>query len=67
MKKSQRKTVSARRPVKAAQGYDLSLNRYKEVVHEEVTHRKPQDILAGLAKLEAEIQAGMQELEGMLK
>ena len=51
----------------AAQGYDLSLNRYKEVVHEEVTHRKPQDILAGLAKLEAEIQAGMQELEGMLK
>lgn len=25
----------------AAQGYDLSLNRYKEVVHEEVEHRKP--------------------------
>ena len=51
----------------AAQGYDLSLNRYKEVVHEEVTHRKPQDILAGLTKLEAEIQSGMKELEGMLK
>ena len=25
----------------AAQGYDLSLNRYKEVVHEEVEHRPP--------------------------
>jgi type I restriction enzyme M protein len=51
----------------AAQGYDLSLNRYKEVVHEEVEHRSPKDILAGLAKLEAEIQQGMKELEGMLR
>lgn len=50
----------------AAQGYDLSLNRYKEVVHEEVEHRAPKDILANLAKLEAEIQQGMKELEGML-
>ena len=30
----------------AAQGYDLSLNRYKEVVHEEVAHRPPGEILA---------------------
>ena len=30
----------------AAQGYDLSLNRYKEVVHEEVAHRPPSEILA---------------------
>ena len=51
----------------AAQGYDLSLNRYKEVVHEEVHHRPPKEILADLAKLEAEIQEGMKELEGMLK
>ncbi len=51
----------------AAQGYDLSLNRYKEVVHEEVTHRKPGEILKALAKLETEIQQGMKELEGMLK
>ena len=50
----------------AAQGYDLSLNRYKEVVHEEVEHRPPKEILADLAKLEAEIQQGMKELEGML-
>jgi len=51
----------------AAQGYDLSLNRYKEVVHEEVEHRSPKEILESLAKLEAEIQQGMKELEGMLK
>jgi len=51
----------------AAQGYDLSLNRYKEVVHAEVQHRPPKEILAELAKLEEEIQRGMKELEGMLK
>lgn len=51
----------------AAQGYDLSLNRYKEVVHEEVTHRKPEEILKTLDGLEAEIQAGMKELKRMLK
>jgi hypothetical protein len=51
----------------AAQGYDLSLNRYKEVVHAEVAHRPPGEILAKLAELEVEIQRGMKELEGMLK
>ena len=50
----------------AAQGYDLSLNRYKEVVHEAIEHRAPKEILADLAKLEEEIQRGMKELEGML-
>ena len=51
----------------AAQGYDLSLNRYKEVVHEVVEHESPLAILAKLKDLEVEIQAGMTELEGMLK
>jgi len=50
-----------------AHDYDLSLNRYKEVVHAAVTHRPPQEILADLAKLEAEIQQGMKGLEGMLR
>jgi type I restriction enzyme M protein len=50
----------------AAQGYDLSLNRYKEVLHEEVEHRAPKDILANLVKLEVDIQQGMKELEEML-
>lgn len=49
-----------------AQGYDLSLNRYKEVVHDEVAHRAPREILADLHRLEGEIQDGMRELEGML-
>ena len=50
----------------AAQGYDLSLNRYKEVVHEAVDHDTPTKILADLKTLEAEIQRGLAELEGML-
>jgi type I restriction enzyme M protein len=50
----------------AAQGYDLSLNRYKEVVHEVAEHRPPKEILAELAKLEEEIQRGMKELERTL-
>jgi type I restriction enzyme M protein len=50
----------------AANGYDLSINRYKEVVHEEIEHRPPTEILARLRELEAEIQAGMEELEEML-
>jgi len=48
------------------QGYDLSLNRYKEAVHKEVNHRPPREIIADLRKLEAEIQQGMKDLEGML-
>ena len=39
-------------------GYDLSLNRYKEVVHEEVEHRPPKEILAELKALEEEIAEG---------
>src|SRR5947209_8494234 len=42
-----------------AQDYDLSLNRYKEVVHEDVEHRSPLEILADLSVLETEIQRGM--------
>jgi type I restriction enzyme M protein len=49
------------------QGYDLSINRYKEVVHAEVTHRPPREVLADLAKLEGEIQQRMKELEAMLR
>ena len=51
----------------AANGYDLSLNRYMEVVYEEVEYRPPKEVLAELAKLEEEIKWGMKELEGMLR
>jgi type I restriction enzyme M protein len=50
-----------------ANGYDLSLSRYKEVVHEVVEHRRPADILAELERLEQEIQKGMRELAGMVR
>ena len=51
----------------ASQSYDLSLNRYKEIVHEEIDHGPPKEIFAELAKLEEEVQRGMKELEGMLR
>jgi type I restriction enzyme M protein len=50
----------------AAAGWDLSINRYKEVVREEVAHRAPKEILADLMRLEDEIRDGMKSLEGML-
>lgn len=51
----------------AENNYDLSLNRYKQVVYEEVEHVPPKQILAELMQLEHEIEAGLKELEGMLK
>lgn len=50
----------------AEKNYDLSLNRYMEVVYEEVKHDPPQKILAELKALETEILQGIEELEGML-
>ena len=50
-----------------AVGYDLSLNRYKEVLHEEVQHREPKEILADLETLEGDIHHSLKELQGMLK
>jgi type I restriction enzyme M protein len=50
----------------AEQGYDLSLNRYKEVVHEDVDHIPPKQIIAELKALEAEIQQGLADLERMV-
>jgi type I restriction enzyme M protein len=51
----------------SAQGFDLSLTRYKEVVQEVVEHASPKEILADLKNLEAEIMQGMVALEKMLK
>jgi type I restriction enzyme M protein len=46
--------------------YDLSLNRYKEVVYEEEQYDPPREILARMKELEKEIMADLEELEGML-
>ncbi|KYH43991.1 class I SAM-dependent DNA methyltransferase [Branchiibius sp. NY16-3462-2] len=49
-----------------AQGYDLSLNRYKEIEYDEVEHRAPLDIIADIETLEDEIVKGLTELKAML-
>ena len=49
-----------------AQGYDLSINRYKEVVHDEVEHRAPLDIIVEIEKLNAEIAAHLSDLKNVL-
>ena len=49
-----------------AQGYDLSINRYKEVVHDDAQHRPAREILKVLDTLETEIQQGLRALEGLL-
>ncbi|MCZ0732018.1 type I restriction-modification system subunit M [Mycolicibacterium iranicum] len=49
-----------------AQGYDLSLNRYKEIVRDEVEHRSPLEIIAEIEELEGEIAAGLSGLKAML-
>ena len=50
-----------------AEGYDLSVNRYREALPEEVEHRPAIEIIRELTKVEAQIQEGLQELEAMLK
>jgi type I restriction enzyme M protein len=64
------KTAQSFKVVKAdliANDYDLSLNKYKEVVHEHVEHVAPLQLIEELKQLEIEIQAGLTKLEGMLK
>lgn len=46
--------------------YDLSINKYKEVVYEEVHYDPPKEILARIKELDLEIQQGLVELEKML-
>ena len=50
-----------------AAGYDLSINRYKELTRDEAVHRPPMEILSDLTKLETEIQERMTELKAMLR
>jgi len=46
--------------------YDLSINRYKEVVYEEEQYDSPKEILKRLMDLEADIKKDLKELERML-
>lgn len=50
----------------AGQKYDLSINRYKEVVYQEQSYAPPKEILKQLKKLEQEILKDLNDLEAML-
>ena len=49
-----------------AEGYDLSINRYRELLYEELQHLPPAEIIGALERLEDEIRAGLKELKGMV-
>jgi type I restriction enzyme M protein len=50
----------------AANDYDLSINRYKEVIYDEVEYPAPAEILDELTAIEEEIQKGIDHLKAML-
>lgn len=47
--------------------YDLSINKYKEIIYEKIDYPPTSEILADLKKLNEEIAKGLTELEGMLQ
>ena len=50
-----------------ANDWDLSINRYKEVLYEEVTYAKPDVIIQDIRKLKAESDEKLLILEELLK
>ena len=48
-------------------GYDLSINKYKEIEYEEVVYDAPEVILGRVKELEDEIVKGISELERILE
>lgn len=47
----------------AAQDYDLSLNRYKEIVYDETNYREPLEIIEELEKMDFELRNSIQKLK----
>ena len=50
----------------AENGYDLSINKYKKTAYVPAEYPPTSEIFAELRALEAEIQRGLEELEGMV-
>jgi len=50
----------------AANDYDLSINKYKEIVYEKVEYKPVKEILEEISDLEKDIQKGIEELKGLL-
>lgn len=63
--KTQKAFIVAKQDI-ADNKYDLSINRYKEVVYAEETYEAPKVILKKLKDLENDILKDLNELEGML-
>ena len=51
----------------AQNNYDLSINRYKEIVYEEVEYDKPRVILENINRLEEEIIKGLEKIGELVK
>lgn len=51
----------------AGHDYDLSINRYRELVYDEIDYPPPNDILDELTALEEDIQKGLDDLKAMLR
>jgi type I restriction enzyme M protein len=68
-KKRKRTDKSFLVPVKEIQDnkYDLSINRYKEVVYEEKVYEKPKIIIGQIEALDKERADLLKQLKGMLK
>ena len=47
-------------------GYDLSINKYKETEHVEVEYERPEVILAGIRQNEVQILEGIKQLEELI-
>ena len=47
--------------------YDLSINRYKEIVYEKVEYDAPEVILDRLDKLSQDINSKMEELRRLIR
>ena len=50
----------------AVNDYDLSINKYKQTEYKAVEYAPTSEILAEIREMEEQIQAGIEELEGML-
>lgn len=51
----------------AAKDYDLSISRYKQVIHDDTQHASPQKILADINVLHDQITQGLSQLTELLK
>jgi len=49
-----------------ANGYDLSINKYKEIEHERIEYALPSKILDEIAELEQEVTKSLEELRGIV-